>query len=57
MASKKLTIEDLYEFDRLLSQAEEILRNTRLDDECYLVNHIRSYVRIKRNQIDRDEQE
>lgn len=48
---KKLTINDMYEVDKLLSQAEEMLRNSKLDDECYLINHIRSYIRIKRDKV------
>lgn len=49
MDHKKLTKEDMYKVDELLSKAEEILRNSLLDDECYLLNHIRSYIRLKRS--------
>ena len=48
---KELTINDMYEIDKLLSQAEEKLRFTMLDDEMYLINNIRSYLRTKRNKI------
>ena len=48
---KDLALKDMYEVDSLLSQAEEILRFTKLDDECYLINNIRSYLRIKRNKL------
>ena len=41
-------IEDMYKVDKLLSEAEEILRNSLLDDECYLINYVRSYIRLKR---------
>ena len=48
MNYKKITLEDMYKVDELISQAEEILRNSLLDDESYLLNHIRNYIRIKR---------
>ena len=48
---KKLTKEEMYKIDELLSSAEELLRNSILDDECYLLNHIRSYIRLKSNRI------
>lgn len=48
---QEISIEQMYEIDNLLSQAEEKLRNTRFDDESYLVNSIRSYLRVKRNTI------
>lgn len=45
---KYITLDDFYKIDELLSKAEEILRNTKFDDECCLVNSLRSYIRIKR---------
>ena len=50
MGYKKLTKDDMYTVDELLSQAEGILRNSRLDDECYLINNIRNYIRMKRSE-------
>jgi hypothetical protein len=48
---KNLTIQDMYKFDRLLEEAEEMLRNTILDEESYLINYIRSYFRVKRGRL------
>ena len=48
MALRKLTIDDMREIDRRLSDVEAMLSNTKLDDESYLLNHIRNYIRIKR---------
>ena len=46
---KEMKRNDWYDLDKKLSEAEEMLRNTKWDDECYLINHIRSYLRIKRD--------
>jgi hypothetical protein len=48
---KKLTLEDMHKLDELLSEAEYILGNTILDNESYLINYIRSYIRIKRRML------
>ena len=48
---KELDEDDLYKVDDLMSQAEEILRLSKLDDESYLINHLRNYIRMKRSKL------
>ena len=45
---KILKIDDFYDIDKRLSDVEEIMRNSQLDNECFLVNSLRSYLRIQR---------
>lgn len=49
---KNITLEDFYKIDKLISEVEELVSNTVFDDERFLLNYIRSYVRIKRQRID-----
>jgi hypothetical protein len=48
---KNLTIQDMYKCDHLLTEVEEMLRNTVLHDESYLINYIRTYIRVKRERL------
>lgn len=48
---KIITIENMYDIDQLLSEVEEKLRNSVLNDECYLINNLRSYLRLKRDRL------
>jgi len=48
---KLITQNDMYKINDLLSQAEEILRNTKLDNESYLINHLRSYIKMRGEKI------
>ncbi len=45
--TKKLTKDELYEIDDILESVESKLRFSNLDDESYLINHIRAFIRLK----------
>ena len=48
---QNITKEQYHEFIELMEKAEEILRLTELDDESYLLNHVRNYVRMRYSKV------